>query len=221
MIEEGRVIVNGQVATLGTKADPERDHIKLDGKRINKPEPKVYYVFHKPPSVVTSVSDPEGRPTVMDYFNKIKYRVYPVGRLDYDSEGLLLITNDGDFAHAVLHPTKKIPKIYMVKIKGLMEDNDVLKLSKGIKLDDGMTAPAKVRKLRKLKENSWIEITLYEGKKRQIRRMLNKVGHTVIRLKRVAIGPVVLGDLPMGGLRPLSIEDVRAIRQYAEGKEAV
>ena len=219
IIEEGRVTVNGAVATIGMKADTERDHIKLDGKLLNKAEPKVYYAFHKPTGVVTSVSDPEGRPTIMDYLGKIKYRVYPVGRLDFDSEGLLLITNDGEFAHAVLHPTKKLPKIYMVKVKGLLEDDDVLKLSRGIKLDDGITAPAKVKKLRKFQENSWIEVTLYEGKKRQIRRMLNKVGHPVIRLKRVAIGPIVLGDLPPGGLRPLKAEDVRTIRKWLAGGE--
>ncbi len=219
IIEEGRVTVNGAVATIGMKADTERDHIKLDGKLLNKVEPKVYYAFHKPAGVVTSVSDPEGRPTVMDYLGKIKYRVYPVGRLDFDSEGLLLITNDGEFAHAVLHPTHKLPKLYMVKVKGLVEDDDVLKLSRGIKLDDGVTAPAKVKKLRKFQENSWIEVTLYEGKKRQIRRMLNKVGHPVIRLKRIAVGPIALGELAPGGLRPLRAEDVRAVLKWAAAGE--
>lgn len=220
IIEEGRVTVNGQVATLGSKADIERDHIKLDGKILNKTEPKVYFAFHKPPGVVTSISDPEGRPTVKDYLDRIKFRVYPVGRLDFDSEGLLLVTNDGDFAHAVLHPTRKLPKIYMVKVKGEMDDETALKLSRGIKLDDGMTAPAKVRKLKQLKENSWVEVTLHEGKKRQIRRMMNKVGHQVIRLKRIAVGPVILGELPLGGLRPLSVEEIQAVYRLTGKKEA-
>ncbi|TAL24737.1 MAG: rRNA pseudouridine synthase, partial [Nitrospirae bacterium] len=196
IILEGRVTVNGQIATLGMKADSGKDHIKLDGKLLTKPEPKVYLMFNKPKSVITTLSETEERPSVREYLKKIRYRVFPVGRLDFDSEGLLLLTNDGDFAHAILHPSKKIPKTYHVKIKGVIEDDKIEKLKKGIKLEDGMTLPSKVKKLKKAEENSWIEITIYEGKKRQVRRMLARVGHDVLRLKRVKINGIELGNLP-------------------------
>jgi 23S rRNA pseudouridine2605 synthase len=213
MIEEGRVTVNGKTAVLGMKADPGRDHIKVDGKLIARPEPKVYLLFNKPPNVMTSLNDPEGRPTVNDYLKKVRYRVYPVGRLDFDSEGLLIITNDGDFAHAVLHPSKKVPKTYMVKIKGVIEDEKLVKIRRGLKLKDGMTAPAKARKIRKYQRNSWIEITLHEGKKRQIRRMMERVGHTVIKLKRTKIDGLSLGSLKQGEYRHIAPEEIKRIKQ--------
>lgn len=213
IIEEGRVMVNGQIAEIGQKADPERDHIKLDGKLLTrKPGPKVYLAFHKPRKVISTLEDPEGRATVNDYLGKIKARVYPVGRLDYDSEGLLLLTSDGDFAHMVLHPSKKLSKTYHVKIKGALSNEDVAALEKGIWLEDGKTAPAKVKKLKKVKENSWVEIVLFEGKKRQIRRMLHRVGHTVIRLIRVRVGGLELGGLNPGELRYLTHDEVENIK---------
>jgi len=180
IIREGRVTVNGQLADLGMKADPESDHIKLDGKLLINREPKVYYMFHKPAGVITTLGDPEGRASVADFLSKIRYRVFPVGRLDYDSEGLLLITNDGEFAHAIMHPTKKIAKTYVVKVKGVIEEEKLEKLRAGMFLKDGPTAPAKVKKVRKLKENSVIEITITEGRKRQVRRMMDHLGHSVV-----------------------------------------
>jgi len=216
-ILEGRVTVNGKPAEIGSKADPERDHIKIDGKLLTlTAEPKVYYIFNKPRNVMTTLQDPGGRPTISDYLGKmrIKYRVYPVGRLDFDSEGLLLITNDGDLAHSVLHPSKKIPKTYEVKIKGFLEDGDIERLEHGIYLPDGKTAPAKLRKLRKLKENSWVEITIYEGRKRQIRRMLQHVGHPVSRLIRKRINGLSLGYLKPGEMRPLETEEVEKLKQH-------
>jgi 23S rRNA pseudouridine2605 synthase len=214
LIIEGRVTVNGTPARIGMKADPDRDHIKLDGKLLTgKKEPKVYLMFYKPRNVVTSLDDPEERPTVRDYLAKMRYRVYPVGRLDFDSEGLLLITNDGDFAHAVLHPSKEVPKTYEVKIDGALKDEDIEKLRRGVSIEGGRTAPARVRKLRKLKSNSWIEITIHEGKKRQIRRMLQRVGYSVLRLKRTRIGPINLGSLKAGEMRELKLEELEAIRQ--------
>jgi 23S rRNA pseudouridine2605 synthase len=214
LIIEGRVTVNGTPARIGMKADPDRDHIKLDGKLLTgKKEPKVYLMFYKPRNVVTSLDDPEERPTVRDYMTKMRYRVYPVGRLDFDSEGLLLITNDGDFAHAVLHPSKEVPKTYEVKIDGALKDEDIEKLRRGVSIEGGRTAPARVRKLRKLKSNSWIEITIHEGKKRQIRRMLQRVGYSVLRLKRTRIGPINLGSLKAGEMRELKLEELEAIRQ--------
>jgi len=221
MIEEGRVMVNGKVAEIGQKADPDLDHIKLDGKLLTRrPGPKVYYAFHKPRGVVSTLEDPQERPSVGDYLRKIKARVYPVGRLDFDSEGLLLLTNDGDFTHEVLHPAKKIPKVYQVKVKGVLSDADIEPLEKGIYLEDGKTAPAKVKKLRKAKENSWIEMTIHEGRKRQIRRMLYRVGHSVLRLVRVKVGGIELGGLAPGEMRPLTPKEIEKIRLKSAGGAA-
>jgi 23S rRNA pseudouridine2605 synthase len=213
LIREGRVTVNGSVATIGMKADLLKDHVKVDGKLLFKPEKKVYYIFHKPRGVVTSMGDPEGRPTVQDFMRGIRQRVFPVGRLDYDSEGLLLLTNDGDFAHAVLHPSKKIPKTYLVKIKGGLEDDNIEKLRTGIRLDRSVTAPAKVRRLRKTESNSWIEMVIYEGKKRQIRRMLERVGHPVIRLMRIKINGIEMGPLKPGTCRQISSEEMKILKR--------
>jgi len=213
IIIEGRVTVNGQVATIGMKADTLKDHIKVDGKLLFRPEKKVYFIFNKPRGVVTSMSDPEGRPTVHDFLKRIKQRVYPVGRLDFDSEGMLLITNDGEFAHAVLHPSKKIPKTYLVKIKGMIEDENIEKLRKGIRLDRTVTAPAKVKRLRKAESNSWMEIVIYEGKKRQIRRMFEKVGHSVIRLMRIRINGLEMGALKPGECRQISSVEMRILEK--------
>lgn len=214
---EGRVTVNGQIATLGMKADPSNDHIKLDGKLLIKHEPKVYIMFNKPKNVVTSLHDPEGRPTVKDFLKGVKYRVYPVGRLDYNSEGLLLLTNDGDFAHAVLHPSKKIPKTYIVKVKGVPEEEEIDKIKTGVKLTDGLTAPARVKKVRTTENNSWFEMTIYEGRNRQIKRMLEKIGHPVLKLKRIKINGIELGKLEPGGYRYLTAEEMDKIKKEVFG----
>lgn len=213
MILEGRVTVNGHMATLGTKADPAKDHIKLDGKLLIRPEPKVYLMFHKPKGVVTTLHDPEGRPTVKDFLKKVKYRVFPVGRLDYDSEGLLLLTNDGDFAHSLLHPSKKIFKTYLVKVKGEPDEGKIQKLRKGIKLREGTTAPAKVKKLRETENNTWFEMTIHEGKKRQIRRMFMEIRHPVLKLKRTKFGGLSLGDLESGAYRFLTAEETQRVKK--------
>lgn len=212
MIEEGRVIVNGKVARLGEKADPEVDHIKVDGKLLTKPEPKVYFIFNKPKGVVTSLYDPEGRPTIKDFLKGIRQRVYPVGRLDYDSEGLLILTNDGELAHSILHPSKEIQKTYMVKVKGKIDEDSIEKLRKGVKIEGGITAPAKVIKISETEENSWIEITIHEGRKRQIRRMLLKVGHPVLKLKRIKIANLKLGSLKSGEIRRITPEELKKLR---------
>ncbi|MDI6890734.1 MAG: pseudouridine synthase [Thermodesulfovibrionales bacterium] len=213
LILEGRVTVNGKVATIGMKADPLRDYIKVDGRLIAGSKRKVYIMFNKPKGVVTTLFDPEGRPAVKDFLKGVKYRVFPVGRLDYNSEGLLLLTNDGDFAHAVLHPSKKILKTYIVKVKGVLGEEEIEKLSTGIKLGDGMTAPAKVRRIRRTENNSWLEMTIYEGKKRQIRRMLDKVKHPVLKLKRIRINGLELGKLELGTYRYLTHEEVNKIKK--------
>lgn len=219
-IIEGRVTVNGKVATIGMKADTSKDHIKVDGKLLFRLEKKVYFILNKPRGVVTSMSDPEGRPTVHDFLRGIRQRVYPVGRLDYDSEGLLLLTNDGEFTHAVLHPSKKIPKTYLVKIKGNIVDENLEKLRSGIRLERAVTAPAKVRRLRKAENNSWLEMVIYEGKKRQIRRMLERVGHDVIRLMRIKINGLEMGPLKPGMCREISSEELRMLKKELNIREA-
>jgi 23S rRNA pseudouridine2605 synthase len=220
LIIEGRVTVNGKLAVIGMKADILRDHIKVDGKLLTQPERKVYYIFNKPRGVVTSIGDPQGRPAVNDFLRGIKQRVFPVGRLDYDSEGMLFLTNDGEFAHAVLHPSRKIPKVYLVKVKGVLEEGELEKLRNGIKLDGRMTAPAKVKRLRKAEHNSWIEMTIYEGKKRQIRRMLERVGHSVIRLMRVRIDGIEMGDLSPGAYRKMTADEMKRISRELQLGEA-
>lgn len=221
MILEGRITVNGRIAELGMKADPNRDHIKVDRKLLTKREPKVYLMFNKPRNVVTTLKDPEGRPTVKDFLEDIRYRVYPVGRLDYDSEGLLLLTNDGDFANAIMHPSKKITKTYQVKVKGIPEQKEIDRLKKGIHLEDGLTAPATVKRLKTTENNSWLEVTIYEGRKRQLRRMFDQIGHSVLKLKRIRIKGVDIGDLKPGRYRYLTPDEVTRIKKEISklGKE--
>jgi 23S rRNA pseudouridine2605 synthase len=204
MILEGLVKVNGVKATLGMKADINRDHIKVGRKLIGMPQKKVYLMFNKPANCLTSSDESEPRPTVKDYLKRLKTPVFPVGRLDYNSEGLLLLTNDGDFANAILHPKSKIPKTYRVKIDGMLDDKSLGQLEQGIRLEDGMTAPARVRTVTKLAANSWIDITIHEGKKRQVRRMLQRVGNPVIKLKRIRINGLPLGNLKPGEYRHLT-----------------
>jgi 23S rRNA pseudouridine2605 synthase len=222
LISEGRVVVSGKVATIGMKADISKDYIKVDGKLI--PESKkniqnVYIMINKPRGVVTTLYDPEGRPTVKDFLQGIRWRVFPVGRLDYDSEGLLLLTNDGDFANAVLHPSKQISKIYLAKIKGVVENGTIEKLKRGVRLEDGMTSPARVRTMRLLEKNSWIEVVICEGRKRQIRRMLEHVGHPVISLRRVGINGLRLKGLKPGEMRYLTPGELHLIRKEIGHKE--
>lgn len=213
MIQEGLVTVNGAPAVLGMKADPEKDHIKVKGKLISRAGAKVYLLFHKPVKCITALSDPEGRTTIKEFLSGIKARVFPVGRLDYNSEGLLLLTNDGGLSNAILHPRGKIPKTYLVKIDGVLEAKDIQKLQRGVKLEDGMTAPARVSTVRRLKANSWIEVTIHEGRKRQIRRMLERVGHPVIRLMRTRINGLQLGKLRPGQFRYLTPDEEERLKK--------
>ncbi len=218
-IKEGKVTVNGRVAEIGTKAIVDRDHIKISGKLVNvgpKEQKRVYIKFYKPRGVITSLSDNEGRTTVIDFLKEFKERIYPVGRLDYHSEGLLILTNDGEFANRVLHPSKKIPKTYFVKLKGAVDEEDIKKLRRGVMLEDGITAPAEVKRLKKTKTdvNSWIEMTLHEGRKRQIRRMAQKVGYQVTKIMRVSIGGVSLEPLKPGQWLPLTEWELRKIKHF-------
>ena len=217
LIAEGRVRVNGQVVTeLGTKADASKDHIKVDGKLINPHQPKTYIMLNKPVGFVTTMSDPEGRPTVQDLLKGVKVRVYPVGRLDYNTEGMLIMTNDGDFAFQVTHPKHELPKTYLAKLKGVLDEKQIEMIETGLFLDDGKTAPAKLRKIRKEEANSWVELTITEGRKRQVRRMFDRVGRSVIKLKRTKTGNLVLGDLPEGTFRYLTPIEVKGLMDLSQ-----
>jgi len=213
LITSGRVAVNGQTVTeLGTKADPEQDHIRVDGKLLQGPQQHVYILLNKPKGFVTTVSDPEKRPTVMSLLRGVKARVYPVGRLDYASEGLLLLTNDGDLALKLMKAASHVPKTYMVKVSGRPTEEELNKLRAGVSIptDDARrrvkTAPAKISVIRDA-NNPWYEVTLIEGRNRQIRRMFEQVGHHVEKIKRVRYGPLEL-DVHPGKYRMLKPQEV-------------
>lgn len=212
LIIAGEVSVNGAIVTEpGTKADPERDHIKVRGKLINPriaKREKVYILLNKPKGYLSSAADAEGRNLVTDLV-KGYGKLHPVGRLDYNSEGLIILTNDGDFTNLVAS-SKTIPKVYEVKVKGLPNENAINKLRRGIRLEDGFkTAPANIRELKSTDKNGWYEVTLYEGHNQQIRKMFDAVGHSVVKLKRIAIGHIDYDRLPVGAYRELDKEEVK------------
>jgi 23S rRNA pseudouridine2605 synthase len=214
MIADGRVTVNGKVVREhGVRVDPERDHVKIDGHHLKSQEPYAYVMLNKPAGYVSSLSDPEGRQTVSDLLPGVRLRMFPVGRLDFDSEGLMLLTNHGELAQALLHPRYHVSKVYLIKVKGVLTDEEIRQLERGVKLEDGMTGPAVVQKLRKATENSWLDMTIHEGRKHQVKRMLEAVGHPVIKLKRVKFGPLVLGDLPPGHYRYLTDREANSLRE--------
>ena len=214
LIRSGEVTVNGKVITeLGTKADPATDHIKVRGRLINTKldsRENAYILLNKPKGYLSSVSDPNRRPLVTDLV-KGHGKLHPVGRLDFNSEGLIILTNDGAFTNAV-SASKTIPKIYQVKTKGMPTEVAIRKLRRGLKLEDGFkTAPADIKILEPTDKNGWYEVTLYEGHNQQIRKMFDAVGHSVVKLKRVAIGDVTDAGLPVGRYRKLTAEEVRKL----------
>ena len=220
MILEGRVAVNGAVVTeLGSKADIGRDHIKVDGKLIHAPKRLVYIALNKPNSTVTTVSDPEGRATVMDLLHGLKERVYPIGRLDYHSEGLLLLTNDGELANAITSAATHLPKTYVVKVNGALTVDQEKKFREGVPLEGRRTMPAGLKLLRSA-ENPWYEIKLFEGRNHQIRMMFKHFGKLVEKLRRVRIGPIDLGSLKPGEFRQLSGEEVQKLKRAAQKPHA-
>jgi pseudouridine synthase len=217
MIAAGRVQVNGLVTTqLGTKADPRTDRITVDGRPLNLDQPHVYLLLNKPVGFVTTSSDPEGRPTVMQLLPRLPVRVYPVGRLDFHSSGLLLFTNDGELTMRLTHPRYEIAKVYRVKVRGVPEASTIERWRRGVRLEEGKTAPADVRLVRSGDGKAWLEMTLAEGRRREIRRMCEYVGHPVEKLQRVALGPITLGNLHVGEHRLLRERELRALR-YATG----
>jgi len=226
LILAGRVQVNGQVVTeMGFKADASSDHIRVDGKLLRGPEKLRYLMLNKPKGYVTTVSDPEGRHTVMELFRgRGRERVYPVGRLDYASEGLLLMTNDGALAHALTRASSQVQKVYLVKVSGRPTEEQLDQIRAGIMIDRGrpgegrvMTAPAGVRMVRD-GENPWFELTLIEGRNREIRKMFEEIGHFVEKIRRIGYGPLVL-DVEPGEVRELTAEEVDALRRAAQQKQ--
>jgi 23S rRNA pseudouridine2605 synthase len=219
LIFDGRVEVDGRVVT-----DPARDvdgeeHIRVDGKTLRPHErgvDRVVYLLHKPPGVVSTAHDTHGRKTVVEFVRAPGTRLYPVGRLDADTTGLILLTDDGDLAHHLTHPRFEVPKTYVAEVAhGPVREPELRRLREGVKLEDGMTSPAKVRQLRQ----GVLELTIHEGRKRQVKRMCEEVGHPVKKLQRVSYGPLRLGDLAEGGVRKLSLAEVERLRSFtpAEG----
>jgi 23S rRNA pseudouridine2605 synthase len=215
------VQVNGQVVTeLGSKADPEQDHIRVDGKLLQGPERFTYVALNKPKGYVTTVSDEKKRPTVMDLVQKVKGRVYPVGRLDWASEGLLLMTNDGALANALMKASSNVPKTYVVKVAGQPDEGKLDKLRRGVSIAEKggrrvRTAPAKIRLIRE-GDNPWLEVTIIEGRNRQVRKMFEEVGHHVEKIRRVQYGPLAL-DVPPGDWRNLTLLEVAKLKTAASG----
>jgi 23S rRNA pseudouridine2605 synthase len=216
LIKEGKVKVNGKVVTqLGVKVTSS-DRVEVNGIQIESEAP-VYFLLYKPRGVISSVSDDKGRKVVSDFFSNIPERIYPVGRLDYDTSGLLIMTNDGEFANLLMHPRSEIEKVYVAKIKGIPSKENLRKLEKGIKLEDGKTSPAKVKMLSvdKKKETSIIELIIHEGRNRQVRRMLEAIGHQVLKLKRERYGNLTLNGLAAGDARELTPHEVKQVRAMA------
>ena len=212
MIADGLVSVNGSVITeMGVQVDENADEIRVSGKRVMPEAEKHYLVYNKPIGEVTTVHDPEGRPTVMDRFRDYPVRLFPVGRLDYDSEGLLLLTNDGDMMNRMLHPSNEVRKGYLTRVSNEVSDEEIQRLKRGVVIDGRLTSPAEVRLIRRENLYTDLLITIHEGRNRQVRKMIDAVGHQVVRLKRVRFGPVLLGDLPSGMWRKLTEDEIRKL----------
>jgi len=212
-LAEGRITVNGAVITQpGTRVDPQRDHIKVDGRRVREAGRRVYYLLHKPDGVVTTVRDPQGRPVIMDLMRGVRERVFPVGRLDYHTTGLILLTNDGDLADRLMRPASGCPKIYQAKVKGTPSEATLKSLSRGIVIEGRRTLPCRIRVL-KGDNLTWVEVVLSEGRRNQIRRMFQMAGHPVSKLRRVAIGPISDRALAPGRYRALTETEIRRLRE--------
>lgn len=218
LILAGRVTLNGRVVTeLGTQADGEQDVIAIDGVSISAPKQKLYFLLNKPKRCISAVKDDRGRRTVIDLLPEVEEYIYPVGRLDYDTEGLLLLTNDGDLMNGLLHPRYEIEKTYIAKAQGMVTGEDIKKLCRGIMLEDGMTAPGRAKLLERADNGSWcrVQLTIHEGRNRQVRRMLQAIGHRVQELKRVAFAGLTLEGVPRGGYRSLTGEEVARLKKIA------
>jgi pseudouridine synthase len=218
LIRQGRVEINGRVVTeLGTKADPGTDEIKVDGRRLKAPAARRYLLLYKPRGVVSTRTDPQRRTTVIDLAARagIGGYLYPVGRLDFESEGLIILTNDGEFAERVLHPRYELERTYEAEVEGVPDERDLERLRRGVEVDGRRTRPARARRLRvvggRAGERAVIELTLREGRNRQVRKMCDAIAHPVVRLRRTRIGPIAAGGLKAGDLRDLTAAEIRAL----------
>ena len=222
LIAQGHVTVNGQpVTTMGTTVDPSVDVVVVAGRRLPRHAPLLYILLHKPRGYLTTCDDERGRPTVFDLLNRQPVRLFPVGRLDVNSEGLLLLTNDGRLANRLLHPRYRMPRIYLVKIQGVLTDQEVEQLRRGVVLDDGKTLPAQVRVMRQAEKSCWLRLTLYEGRHRQIHRMLQHCGgYSIKRLQRLAMGPLTLAGLSPGNYRVLKPFEVTRLQHACRPEKA-
>ena len=213
MIESGRVYVNGELVDyMGCVIDPDCDVVEIDGRVIKQESKKYYIMINKPKNYVTTVSDDLGRPTVMQLVSDINARIYPVGRLDFDTTGLLIMTNDGEFANILTHPRHVVNKAYIARIDKPLDEAQLQRLRSGIELDGSMTAPAKAENIKHPQKGYEVKITIHEGKNRQVRRMLDAVGANVMSLKRIAVGSLTLGNLPEGKWRRLSDAEINKLR---------
>lgn len=238
-ILDGRVKVNGKrVTELGTKADPDTDRIEVDGHGALEGEPMAYIAMYKPPTVITTLADPEGRQTIKDLLEMSRAeggrqfegglpRVFPIGRLDFDAEGLVLLTNDGELSNQLLHPRHHVPKTYVVKVRGRPEERQLERLKKGVRLreeEEGRssrrTAPAEVSIVKEGPSNTWLELTIFEGRKHQVKRMFDAIGHRVVRLIRTHFAGIALGELPPGGWRFLTKAEVAMLKAWHKGDGA-
>ncbi len=209
LILNGQVAVNGVVVTeLGTKADPDKDIVTVDGKPLKIASQRLYILLNKPPGYITALKDGQGRPLVTDLLKNVAERVYPVGRLDYNTEGLLLLTNDGEWANRLMHPRHEIEKEYHVRVRGKVLDQQLKRMADGVELEDGMTAPAVVNLVKDGEQHDWISVAIHEGRNRQVRRMCEAVSLSVVRLKRIRYGSLMLGTLRSGQFRYLTEAEV-------------
>ena len=213
MIEAGRVTLNGRLATLGEQADPRRDTILVDGRPLKGTETFCYLLMHKPVGVVTTLRDPEGRPVVTDLLRNLSARVYPVGRLDLTTSGVLLLTNDGALANRLAHPSHEVEKTYLVRVRGQLTAETIRRLEEGVQLDDGVTAPAKVERVRSAGGHAWFELTIHEGRNRQVRRMCDALGLPVSRLMRIRYAFLTLDGLEPGSWRHLTTTEVSRLKR--------
>lgn len=221
LILHGRVSVNGVVVTeLGSKADPSTDRITVDGAELRFGSKPVYILLNKPVGYITALKDSQGRSLVTDLLHGVTERVYPVGRLDYNTEGLLLLTNDGAWANRLMHPRHEVAKEYFVRVRGKASEQQLNKLAEGVDLEDGRTAPATVRLVKGGEQNDWISVTIHEGRNRQVRRMCDAVGLSVVRLRRVRYGALAMGDLKVGQFRYLNDHEVQELTGDKPGAKA-
>jgi len=219
MIVQGRVAVNGQPVTeLGARADSAKDVITIDGEAIASPENRVFVILNKPAGCLCTRTDPGNRTTVLDLLKDIAERIYPVGRLDYDTEGLLVLTNDGEFSQKLLHPSSHLARTYRVKVREIPSEKDLDRLRRGILIDRIKTNPAKIKIVDRLQKNCWLEVTLWEGRNRQIKKMFESIGHRTLRIIRTRFGPLELKDLPTGAYRFMTRKELNAVRTTAQKK---